>query len=130
MAIEVSSVNSFPAPRLDTRAQNLDVNENGSVTFDDLVRFKEAPILETAEPNTPQVDNFDVNKDGIVTTADIDNKFEQDAEASLRKDLGVAQLASRMDQIIASVSENRIAISTLNEVQSNTEETRLVDVRV
>ena len=124
--MDISSVTSFPTPRQDNRASTLDVDDSGAVTFNDLVKYQGAPVLEAAEPNTPQVDGFDVNRDGIVTNKDIDEKFAQNTEASLRKDLGIAAIEERRNSINAASLENKEAISTLTSVQSG-EEQSIVD---
>lgn len=127
--MDISSVNSFPVPRQDNRAATLDIDDSGSVTFNDLVKFSGVPLLEVAEPNTPQVDGFDVNRDGIVTVSDIDKKFAQNRESSLRQDLDVAAIEERRASINTAAAENREAISTLTSIQAG-EEQSAVDIIV
>jgi Ca2+-binding EF-hand superfamily protein len=128
--MNVSNISSFSAATPSNSSSRLDVDNSGRVTFNDLVRFKGEPLLEVAEPNTPQVDNFDVNHDGIVTTADIRNKFAQNSEASSRQDLGISAFGGRMDKIVAAISENREALTTLTRVEFGGDDQRLIDIIV
>ena len=126
--MNISNVSSYQPPSPETRSSNLDVDQSGHVTFNDLVKYKGAPLLETAEPNTPIVDDFDVNSDGFVTNFDISEKLSAERAAASSRRIDSDALSERIAQLAAAASEHKEALSTLSDIQSGGNNPVIIDV--
>lgn len=127
--MNISGISNYQPPSPDTRSSNLDVDKSGRVTFNDLVKYKGAPILETAEPNTPFVDDFDVNRDGFVTNFDISEKLSAERAAASSRRIDSQALSERIAQLTAAASKHKDALATLSDIQSGDNKVAVVDVK-
>ena len=112
------SFNNAPAFSRENLGAKLDVDNNNRVTVDDLTEFKgSAPVLETAEPNSPQVDRFDLNSDGIVTVTDIVEDRNRTEERQQRSQLDIEALKEKLSA--AAAQSNNPAVNQFQQVQNS-----------
>jgi hypothetical protein len=110
MAIDLEGVRPFPKPNLDTRSSNLDIDDNGRVTIGEVSRFRGPPLLEVAEPNTPQVDNFDVNGDGLVTVPDITKRLQQLSDQAIYRQVSRREQSAEFLEVQQNSIENGLLV--------------------